>query len=142
MKKALLSIIILSLMLVTFFQTIFSANAVSINKEDKEISSYTRKIYYFCTLRSDNAGGVAFLFPGYERGFGYGLTVKSAYGVLIQQARDFTGCLYINSDCYFDDWIRAYVFSFKGFFGNFNYEYGVTFKMDGVAKLLILHVPN
>lgn len=144
MKKVLLPIIIISLVLVTIFQSVLSANAIFINEEKGKVTENNYKDYRNCTIRTKHGSvdGRAVLFPGFwSSGWwsasGPGVDVKGAFGILIGEGSHWTNLIYFNDDHYYIDWIKAYVFSFNGYFSNEVYlPYGAVFEIDGTAKFV------
>lgn len=136
MKKVLLSLVIINLIFITFFQSILSARMICINEENDNLLDNNYKNYFNCIIRTDECAvdGRAFLFPGYLFSWlGPGANVKRASGMLIAEEY-IMGYISFNDDKYYGDWESAYVVSFTGYFNNgYDRAYKV-FEMNGTAK--------
>jgi hypothetical protein len=136
MNKVLFSIIIISLLLVTLLQSVRSANEVFLDGQKDKVAGYpTHKDYFNCKIKTYEFGvdGRAFLFPGCLKAFMGGGNIKRASGILIA-FEHIMGEISFNDDEYNGDWIRAYIFSFNGYFRNYMDRVWQVFNMDGTAK--------
>jgi len=142
MKKVVMPIIIISLILVIIFQSVLSANAIFINKEKDKLIENNYKDYRNCKIstKHDNIVGRAFLFPGFlSSGWWSGsyVNVKRASGILIEGDSDWTVAIFFNDDHYYNNWVKAYVFSFTGYFSNKkNFLMENVFEINGTAKFV------
>jgi len=141
MKKVLLLLIIINLIVITFFQSILSASIIYIGEEKDNLLDNDYKNYFNCIIRTDECAvdGRAFLFPGYL--FSWlgphepGANVKRASGMLIAEEY-IMGYISFNDDKYYGNWEIAYVFSFNGHFDNYYDRAYKVFEMNGTAKFV------
>jgi len=145
MKKAILYIIIISLIFVIIFQSVLSANAIFINDDKSKLQENNYKDYWNCTIKAkEGIEGKAFLFPGFFSSWpgsdSAGVDVKRAFGILI---RDNEPCplygIYFNNDYYYTNWTKAYVFSFTGYFYNYFDGPWRIFEINGTAKFVRIY---
>jgi len=143
MKKVVLLIIVIGLILVTIFQSVLSANEIFVNEERDKSTGNSYNDYRNCTIKTHgNVDGRAILFPGYWFSLSWfdsnpGVNVKRASGILFGDGSHFTNLIYFNGDHYYIDWIKAYVFSFTGYFSNYWDIPGVhVFDMNGRAEFV------
>jgi hypothetical protein len=145
MKKAILYIIIISLIFVIIFQSVLSANAIFINDDKSKLQENNYKDYWNCTIKAkEGIEGKAFLFPGFFSSWpgsdSAGVDVKRAFGILI---RDNEPCplygIYFNNDYYYANWTKAYVFSFTGYFYNYFDGPWRIFEINGTAKFVRIY---
>ena len=136
MKKVVFSIITISLMLGTMFQSVLSANEIFLDEEkDKLTGVITHKDYLNCKIRTYEFGvdGRAFLFPGCLFAFMGGGNIKRASGILIA-FEYMMGYISFNNDTYHGDWKYVFIFSFNGYFRNYYDRVWKVFDMNGIAK--------
>jgi len=139
MRKVLVSILVISLVSIPFFNSVNSSNTICNNRDSEKLLGRNFKDYRNCRIRNtqDVVDGIAYLFPGYFSGGGG--NVNRAFGILASREAIMLFRLYFNEDYYFSNWSFAIIFSFDGYFQNFWEGPYRIFEIDGTAKFVRLY---